>query len=59
MTHHIANIMELVGTSERGWSEAAQSACVLSQDDIADRKEWFKFKRREIKLDSKKAVGVG
>jgi dodecin len=26
MTHHIANIIELVGTSERGWSEAAQSA---------------------------------
>jgi len=26
MTHHIANIIELVGTSEKGWSEAAQAA---------------------------------
>ena len=28
----------------------------LSQDDIADKKEWFQFKRREIKPNSEKAV---
>lgn len=26
MTHHIAKIVELVGASEKGWSEAAQAA---------------------------------
>ncbi|HEY7109896.1 MAG TPA: dodecin family protein [Nitrososphaeraceae archaeon] len=26
MTHHIANIIEIVGSSEKGWSEAAQAA---------------------------------
>jgi dodecin len=26
MTHHIAKIIEVVGSSERGWSEAAQAA---------------------------------
>jgi dodecin len=26
MTHHIAKIIEVVGASEKGWSEAAQAA---------------------------------
>jgi flavin-binding protein dodecin len=26
MTYHIAKIIEVVGSSERGWSEAAQAA---------------------------------
>ena len=26
MTHHIAKIIEIVGTSEKGWSEAAEAA---------------------------------
>jgi hypothetical protein len=29
---------------------------VLSQDDIADKKEWFQFKRRVIEPDSEKTV---
>jgi dodecin len=35
MTYHIAKIIEVVGSSERGWSEAAQAALNESKKTIS------------------------
>ena len=34
MTHHIANVVELVGSSDKGWEEAIQVALVEATKTI-------------------------
>ncbi|HET9806412.1 MAG TPA: dodecin family protein [Nitrososphaeraceae archaeon] len=34
MTHHLANIVELVGSSDKGWKEAVQVALVEATKTI-------------------------